>query len=156
MATNSRMPLENIKTDFINKFINSNLKENLVLNGFLAPFNLFLIKNIVKSGKKTIYITPNEQTALKIQKDLSNLLNIESFIFPSQEISFYSELEKNYYIYTEQINLIQSQANIILMPVKSLFEKFADINFYKKNIIEFKKNDTVDYSKITKKLIRLG
>ncbi len=156
MATNSRMPLENIKTDFINKFINSNLKENLVLNGFLAPFNLFLIKNIVKSGKKTIYITPNEQTALKIQKDLSNLLNIESFIFPSQEISFYSELEKNYYIYTEQINLIQSQANIILMPVKSLFEKFADINFYKKNIIEFKKNDTVDYSKITKKLIQLG
>ena len=125
------MSLENIKLNFINKFINSNTKEKLVLNGLLAPFNLFLINSILKNNKKVIYITQDEQSALKAQKDLLSLLNLESKVFPFQEISFYNELEKNYYTYQEKINIFLNQPNIIFIPVKSLLEKFHDINFYK-------------------------
>ena len=150
------MSSETINFNCINNFIKSPSKIKLVLSGLLKPFDLFLIKYVKESNKKIIFITLDEQTALKAQKDLKNLLNIESEVFPTQEISFYSELEKNYYIYEEQINIIFNQPDIIFMPVKSLFEKFNNIDFYKNNIIEIKKDDTLDYSKIAEKLTLMG
>ena len=89
---------KNINLDCLNSFLKSNTKERLVLNGLIAPFNLFAINSILKNNKKIIYITQDEQSALKIQKDLTTLLDLESMVFPSQDISFYTELEKNYYI----------------------------------------------------------
>ncbi len=150
------MSSETINFNCINNFIKSPSKIKLVLSGLLKPFDLFLIKHIKENNKKIIFITLDEQTALKAQKDLKNLLNIESEVFPTQEISFYSELEKNYYIYEEQINIIFNQPDIIFMPAKSLFEKFNNIDFYKNNIIEIKKDDTLDYSKIAEKLTLIG
>ena len=145
-----------IKLNFVDGFIKSNSKLRLVLSGLLSPFDLFLIKSIASLGKKILYITIDEQTALKAQKDLETLLNIKSEVLPNQEIGLYSELEKNYYIYQEQINIFLNQPNVIFAPIKALSEKFGTIDFYKNNIIEFKKNDTVDYTEITKKLVELG
>ena len=144
---------KNINLDCLNSFLKSNAKGKIVLNGMIAPFNLFTINSILKNKKKIIYITQDEQSALKIQKDLHTLLNLESKVFPSQDISFYTELEKNYYIYQEQLNIILSQPDIILMNTKALFERFAPLEFYKENIIKLKKNDTIDYSKIAEQLI---
>ena len=128
------MSFENISFNCLNSFIKIPDKQKLVVSGLLKPFNLFLIKSIIEKQKKVIYITLDEQSSLKAQKDIKNLLNIESEVFPSQEISFYSELEKNYYIYEEQINIIQNQPDIIFMPAKSLLEKFNNQDFYKNNI----------------------
>ena len=147
---------KNINLDCLNSFLKSNAKGKIVLNGMIAPFNLFTINSILKNKKKIIYITQDEQSALKIQKDLHTLLNLESKVFPSQDISFYTELEKNYYIYQEQLNIILSQPDIILINTKALFERFAPLEFYKENIIKLKKNDTIDYSKIAEKLISYG
>lgn len=145
-----------IKLSFVDNFINSNSKYRLVLSGLLSPFDLFLIKNIISKGKKVLYITPDEQSALKAQKDLETLLKIKAEILESQEIGLYSELEKNYYIYQEQVNIFLDKPNVVFAPVKSLLEKYPDIDFYKKNLIEFKKNEEIDYQKITEKLINLG
>ncbi len=150
------MPFKNINFTCINSFIKNPNKQKLVLSGLLKPFNLLLINYILKNQKKIIYITLDEQSALKAQKDLKNLLNIESKVFPVQEISFYSELEKNCYIYEEQINIILKQPEIIFMPVKSLLEKFNNIKFYQNNVLKIKKNDTIDYSSISKKLTQMG
>ena len=150
------MSFENINFNCINNFLKSPNKQRLVLSGLLKPFNLFLINSILKNKKKIIYLTLDEQSALKAQKDLKNLLNLDSEVFSSQEISFYSELEKNYYIYEEQISIILKQPEIIIMPVKSLFEKFNNIEFYQNNILKIKKNDTVDYSSLSKRLTALG
>ena len=147
---------KNINLDCLNSFLKSNAKGKIVLNGMIAPFNLFTINSILKNKKKIIYITQDEQSALKIQKDLHTLLSLESKVFPSQDISFYTELEKNYYIYQEQLNIILSQPDIILMNTKALFERFGPLEFYKENIIKLKKNDTIDYSKIAEKLISYG
>ena len=146
----------NINLNCLNSFLNSNKKGRLVLNGIIAPFNIFTINSILKNNKKIIYITQDEQSALKIQKDLTTLLNIESRVFPSQDISFYTQLEKNYYIYQEQLNIILSQPDVILMNTKALFEKFAPKEFYLKNAIKLKKDDTIDYSKIAQTLISYG
>ena len=145
-----------INLNFIDSFIKSSSKFRLVLSGLLAPFDLFLIKEIISQGKKILYVTLDEQSALKAQKDLEILLDIKSEVLSSQEISLYSELEKNYYIYQEQINIFLNKPNVVFAPVKSLLEKYASLEFYKENIIQFKKNDTIDYSKIAQKLVNLG
>ena len=150
------MPVEKINFDAIESFIKNKISAKYVLNGLLAPIDLFLIKNIVNKGKKVLYITSDEQTAHKAQRDVENLLKLNSIVYPSQEIGFYSELEKNYYIYEEQVNAFLTRPDIVFMGVKALLEKFPSINFYKNNIIELKKNDTIDYSKIAQKLIELG
>ena len=150
------MSIENIKFNCLDNFIKNNTKAKLVLNGFLAPLDLFLIKSILKNNKKVLYITNDEQSAFKAQKDLDNFLKIDSCVYPMQEIGFYSELEKNYYIYEEQVNAFLNQPSVVFASVKALFEKFASMEFYKENIIEFKKNDSLDYSKIAQKLVDLG
>ena len=78
-----------VKLNFIDSFIRSESKFRLVLSGLLAPFDLFLIKEIISQGKKVFYITLDEQSALKAQKDLETLLNIKSEVLPSQEIGLY-------------------------------------------------------------------
>lgn len=145
-----------INLSFINSFVKSNSKFRLVLSGFLSPFDLFLIKALVNSNQKVLYVTIDEQTALKAQKDLETFLNIKSEILPAQEIGLYSELEKNYYIYQEQINIFLDKPNVVFAPVKSLCERFCDIEFYKNNVINFKKNDNIDYTKIAQKLTEMG
>lgn len=150
------MSFEFVKLDFVDSFIKTSSKYRLVLSGLLSPFDLFLIKSIVQKNKKVLYITIDEQTALKAQKDLETLLGIKSEVLVGQEISLYSELEKNYYIYQEQINIFLEKPSVVFAPVKSLLEKYPDVEFYKNNIIEFKKNNEIDYQEISKKLVSLG
>ena len=145
-----------IKFDCLDNFIKTNSKTRLVLSALLAPFDLFLIKRLTEKNKKILYVTQDEQTALKAQKDLDNLLNIKSEVLPCQEISLYSELEKNYYIYQEQINIFLNKPNVVFAPVKALLEKYAELEFYKNNVIEFRKNEIIDYQNISKKLVELG
>ncbi len=145
-----------VKFNFLDSFIKSNSKYRLVLSGLLSPLDLFLIKSIISRKKKVLFLTLDEQSALKAQKDLETLLEIKSEVLISQEIGLYSELEKNYYIYQEQINIFLDRPNVVFAPVKALLEKYADIDFYKNNIIEFKKNDEIDYQKISQKLVNLG
>ena len=155
MSDNNQL-FNNININCIDGFINSRLKSKMVLNGFLPPFDLFLINSILKSNKKILYVVSTEQEALKAQKDLFNLLNIESSVYPAQEVDFYSELEKNYYIYKEQINILLNKPNVIISDVKGLLEKFNTEKFYKENSLELEKNKTIDYSEISKKLTSLG
>lgn len=150
------MDFDFINLNFIKGFIKSDFEYRYVLSGLLSPLDLFLINSLKNEKKKVLYITPDEQGALKIQKDLESLFSLKSEVLPAQEISPYSELEKNYYIYQEQINILLNKPEIVIAPVKSLTDRFADIDFYKNNFIEFKKNDTIDYSLICEKLTKLG
>ena len=99
------MKTDFVKLNFVDSFIKSNSKYRLVLSGLMSPLDLFLIKSITKLNKKVLFVMPDEQSSLKAQKDLETLLDIKSEVLVSQEIGLYSELEKNYYIYQEQINI---------------------------------------------------
>lgn len=150
------MTFNNINFDCLNNFINNSKKENLVLSGLLSPFDLILIKSLTNRNEKILYITQDEQTALKNQKDLKNLLSLESDVIVNQEIGFYSELEKNYYIYQEQINILMNKPDVIFAPAKTLLEKFNTEDFYRKNTIKLKKGDVIDYNKIAETLTAFG
>jgi len=150
------MSFQTIDFNCLDSYLNNPVAKNIVFSGVMAPFNLFLIKTLLKRNKKVLILTSDEQQALKAQKDLKSLLSLESEIFPTQDVGFYTDVEKNCYIFQEQINIFLKQPNIVFVPVKSLLEKFNTPEFYKENKIEIKINDNIDYSKIAEKLISLG
>src|SRR5699024_6594573 len=148
--------LKNIQIPTLNRFLALNGVSKLSLSALNNPLRLLIFQSILKQNKKILYITPNEQNALKFQKDLENFCEIEAKIFPSQEINFYDDVEKNYYIYQEQINVLLGSYDVVLAPIRSLFEKFATRNFYEKNSFKIKVNEDVDYQKLIKSLSKLG
>lgn len=148
--------LKNINIPALFRFLNLPSVSKLSLSALNNPLRLLVFKSILNCNKKILFISSNEQASLKFQKDFENFFNIEAKIFPSQDINFYDDVEKNYYIYQEQINVLLGQYDIVSMPVKSLFEKFPQKSFYEKNSFKISLNDEIDYSKITNTLVNLG
>ncbi len=135
----------------------------LSMTGINNPLRLLVLNKILNIFKKKILIvTLNEQTALKYQKDLDSIFGIEAKILPFQEINPYEDIDRNYYIYEEQVNVLNGAAkgfkdyNFVIVPIRALLERFPDRNFYNKNSFEIKKDDEIDYTEIVQKLVGLG
>ncbi len=153
---------DNLNTNVLSAFLKrKEVGLKLSLTGLNNPLKLLIINKITNvCNKKILFITNNEQDALKYQKDLGSIFEIDAKILPFQEINPYEDINRNYYIYEEQVNVLNGAANgihpIVIAPVRSLLEKFPDKNFYKKNSFTIKKNDEIDYTKTIEKLIDLG
>ncbi len=135
------------------------LKKNcsFSVSGLTSFLRLFLLAQI-SSEKRTVFITNTEQNALKYKHDLEKFFEIESTIFPYQDISIYDGVEPNLYKYARQTEILSNLENIklLLVPVKALLEKFPDRNFYKKHSINIKIDDEIDTSKIAQTLVDMG
>ena len=135
------------------------LKKNrsFTLSGLTSFLRLLLVAQINKE-KRVIFITNTEQNALKYKHDLEKLLSIESEIFPYQDVSIYDGVSQNLYRYAKQLEIIENAKNIqiLIVPVKSLLEKFPDESFYKNNTIKIKLDDEIDTTKIAQQLVDLG
>ena len=133
---------------------------NLSFTGLNNPLRLLILNKINTLGKKILFITSNEQSALKYQKDLEEVFELESKILPFQEINPYEDVDRNYYIYEEQVNVLTEAANgsnpLVIAPVKALLEKFPNKNFYSKNSFKIKKDEELDYAGTIEKLVNLG
>ena len=133
----------------------------LSMTGLNNPLRLLILNKIANVfRKKVLFITLNEQTALKYQKDLDSIFGLESKILPFQEVNPYEDVDRNYYIYEEQVDVLTGAAqgiyNLVIAPIRTLLEKFPDNNFYNKNSFEIKKNDEIDYAKIIERLVKFG
>ena len=130
---------------------------SLCMTGLNNPLRLLVLNKIINTyNKKVLFITTNEQSALKYSQDLESIFNINSKIFPFQEINPYEDIDRNYYIYQEQVDALVGGHSLVIAPVRTLLEKFPDKNFYKKNSFEIKKDEEIDYSKTIERLISLG
>ncbi len=135
------------------------VRDNLTFSvtGLTTFLRLFLLSKIkTYAGKKVLFITSSQETALKYQSDLDTIYDIKSEIMPFQDVSMYETVSNNLYDYAKQIQILQSEPDIILCPVKALLEKFPNDQFFKKNSIKIKIGDTLDLSKFSKKLVNLG
>ncbi len=162
MGNNTAEIFKSFDVPALNRFLKK--KEvgiSLSLTGLNNPLRLLILNNVAeKLGKKVLFITLNEQSALKYQKDLESLFDLESKILPFQEINPYEDVDRNYYIYEEQVNVLNGAINgdypFVIAPLRALTEKFPDKNFYAKNSFKIKKNEELDYAKTIEKLIDLG
>ena len=137
---------------------NTNIKnsKSFVVTGLTTFLRLFLLNEIVKTEKKVLFITSTEQSALKYQSDLYSFFNKESSIFPYQNSSMYEIIPSNIYDYSSQVNLLLNPQDIIIVPVKTLLEKFPSKSFFVKNKLSLKIGDNISQKKLLEKLTNLG
>jgi len=108
------------------------------------------------SGKRIIFVTASEQNALKYQNDLKTAFDIDAEILPYQNVSLYESISPNLYDYAKQIEILNSDAKVIISPVKALLEKFPDREFFEKNSIKLKIGDEIDIKNLSQRLVDLG
>lgn len=131
--------------------------KTFVISGVTGVLKTLLLGQLsVNEGKKLIFLTDSEQTAIKYRNDLEKFLNVESDIFPYQDGSAYDSNIRNLYKYSKQLELINSSKNVLIMPVKSVFEKFPSKEFISRNSLEIKIDDEIDIRDLSSKLVGLG
>ncbi len=144
------------KFPLLSKWLKSDFQTSKCFSGLNLPLKLILVDYILNAGKKVLFLTGDEQSALKYQKDFENLFGLCPKLFPYQEISPYSFMDKNYYIYKEQFDILKSKPNFVIMPIKALTERFADEDFICQNTIRLEKNKEIDFEELIQKLVNLG
>ena len=138
---------------------NSNIKhsKSFVATGLTTFLRLLLVSEIAqKLEKKVLFITSTEQSALKYQSDLKSFFELRSEIFPYQNSSMYETVPLNVYDYSSQVNLLMNPANVVIVPVKALLEKFPSKSFFKKNSFTLKIGDEITQKDLLNKLMNLG
>ena len=124
------------------------------LTSFLRVLSLKKLRDISK--KKVLFITSTEQYALRYQNDLSALFEIDSDIYPYQNVSVYEGVNVNKYDYAKQIKILLDKPDLIIAPVKSLLEKFPNKKFFQNNTLSLKVGDEISQKDMLEKLMKLG
>lgn len=144
-------------TNFLRLKRNLLLSKSFVITGLTSFLRILLLEKIKHySGKKILFITSNEQNALKYQNDLKAAFNVDSEILPYQNISMYESITPNLYDYSRQIEILTSKPDVVIAPVKALLEKFPDTSFIDKNSIKIKVGDEINVHAFSQKLVDLG
>ena len=129
---------------------------SFLISGITNCSKLVLFSQMIEEGKKLIFITESEQLALKYINDLKNFIDNEVILFPYQDGSIYDSNHKNLYKYSLQNRIINNPGNFIIIPSKSLFEKFPSCDFIETNGIKIKTDCEIDITELIKKLVKLG
>ena len=127
------------------------------VTGLTTFLRLYLLSKVHKySKKKVLFVTSTEQNALKYQSDIKTICDLDSEIFPFQDVSMYETVSPNLYNYAKQIEILQTKPNIVFCPVKAFLEKFPDLFFFQKNTLKLKIGDNLDLTKLSRHLVDLG
>lgn len=130
---------------------------SFAVTGLTSVLRNFLIyKSKALSGKKILFLTSTEQSALKYQSDLASIFDLSSVVMPFQNISMYEAVAPNLYDYAQQLEILQKKPDIVICPVKAVFEKFPDEKFFKQNQLKIKVGDSIDLKELSQNLISLG
>ena len=131
--------------------------KSFAVSGLTSFFRLILLNKIIEySDKKILFVTSNEQSALKYKSDYKKIFAKESEMLPFQTVSMYESVNSNKYEYAKQIEILRNKPDIIFAPVKVLLEKFPKEDFFRKNSVEIKLNQTLDIQSIAKTLVEFG
>lgn len=132
-------------------------KFSFAITGLTTILRLLLITKIRKiTDKKILFVTSNEQNALRYQNDLEKAFGVKSELLPFQNISMYETVSPNRYDYAEQYRVLTEKPDIVIAPVKALLEKFPTQSFYKNNSTTIKIGDEIDTKNLAQKFVNLG
>ena len=122
------------------KFIrNIKLQKSFTLTGLTSFSRLFALKYVKEfSGKKVLFVTSTEQSALRYSVDLERLFEFNPVILPYKNVSPYEALTTNFYDYAKQINVLRERPDFVIAPAKVLTEKFPEDKFFDENRLALK------------------
>ena len=130
--------------------------KSFTVTGLTSFLRLILLCKAKLAAKKIIFITNSEQTAIKYKSDLYKTFGFDAEIFPTQNTSLYDTVTPNLYDYAKQVELLKYQPDFLIMPVKSLLEKFPTKDFFNNNKLVLKKGMEISHEKLLSELNRLG
>jgi len=149
--------LKNSSDSFDDFLVKVKQGKSFAVTGLTSVLRLFLLYKIKSvSKKKVLFITHTEQNALKYRSDLNSAFDMQSEVFPFQNISMYETVPPNLYDYARQLEILNTKPDVVICPVKSLLEKFPDRKFFSKNSLKIKIGGTLDLKELAKKLVNLG
>ena len=142
------------QSSFFDKFVRNIKKgKSFTLTGLTIFSRLLLLKYIFKlSGKKVLFITSTEQSALKYSSDLERLFELTSETLPYQNTSPYEVVTGNLYDYARQVNTLLNLPDIVIAPAKVLLEKFPSNTFFENNSFKLKVGESIDQKKCWKEI----
>lgn len=126
------------------------------LSGLTNAAKLVILMQTALSGRKLLFITDTEQSALKFRNDLTVFLDKSPVLFPYQDGSIYDLNRKNLYKYAAQTDILLNRPDFAIIPSKALFEKFPLPEFFSGNEIKLKINDEINTLELAQKLVNLG
>mgnify|MGYP004553432009 CR=1 FL=1 len=130
---------------------------SFAVTGLTTILRILLVTKIRKiTGKKVLFVTSTEQSALKYQNDLLKAFGEKSDLMPFQNISMYESVSPNRYDYAEQYRILTEKPDVVVTPVKTLLEKFPDESFYKINSLTLKVGEEIDTKELAQKFVDLG
>ena len=130
---------------------------SFAVTGLVAILRLLLVLKAHEiSKKKILFITSTEQNAIRYQNDFKKAFGVETSLLPFQNISMYESVSANVYDYAEQVKILREKPDIVIVPVKTLLEKFPRKDFYEKNSLKIKVGDEIDLKQLSQKLGNLG
>lgn len=146
------------QSSFFDKFVRNIKKgKSFTLTGLTIFSRLLLLKYIFKlSGKKVLFITSTEQSALKYSSDLERLFELNSETLPYQNTSPYEVVTGNLYDYARQVNTLLNLPDIVIAPAKVLLEKFPSNTFFENNSFKLNVGESIDQKNLLSRLIKLG
>ena len=146
------------KYSFFDGIVKSIKKQkSFTITGLTSFSRLLLTKNIRDiSGKKILFLTSTEQTALRYKVDLERLFEINAICLPYQNTSPYELLIGNIYDYQKQVNVLMSKPDFVIAPIKVLTEKFPTFEFIKEKSFTLKIGDSITQQDLLHKLLNLG
>ena len=146
------------QSSFFDKFVRNIKKgKSFTLTGLTIFSRLLLLKYIFKlSGKKVLFITSTEQSALKYSSELESLFELNSETLPYQNTSPYEVVTGNLYDYARQVNTLLNLPDIVIAPAKVLLEKFPSNIFFENNSFKLKVGESIDQKNLLSRLIKLG
>ena len=142
------------KSSYFDRFVrNIKLNKSFTLTGLTSFSRLLLVKYIQKiSGKKVLFITATEQSALRYSVDLEKIWDISSSILPYQNTSPYETIMGNVYDYQKQVDILRKSPDLIIAPVKVLTERFPQRDFFIDNSLKLKIGDNISQQNLLKTL----
>lgn len=136
---------------------NLSTSKSFVITGLTSFLRLLLVQKIGEiSGARILFVVASEQNALKYKNDLKTAFDIDAEVLPYQNVSLYESVSPNLYDYAKQIEILNSDAKVIIAPVKALLEKFPDKKFFEENSIKLKIGDEIDIKNLSQQLVDLG
>lgn len=136
---------------------NIKLGKSFTFTGLTTFSRLLLLDYIKKlSGKKILFVTSTEQSALKYSTDLERIFDLNSDILSYQNVSLYETITPNLYDYQKQVNILLSRPEVVIIPAKALLEKFPDSSFFDNNTFELKIGESIAQNELLQKLLNLG
>ena len=129
------------------------------ITGCIDTQKCHLIDSLGSGFRYNIVITYNEAKAKELYDDLK-FYNKNVYLYPAKDVIFYSADVHGYAIVQERIRVMQQileNRNCIIITTPDCgMESCVPLEYYRKHIISFKKDEDIDLEKLKKELMALG